>query len=92
MRKIHPLSQAEADRVFPKAERAAAAERMAAQLHNIRRRYQRANDKAAEALLAWMSPLGTAEDVLDYERAAELQQKIALELAVAEEHMRRLMP
>jgi len=78
----HPLSQAEADRVFSPSERKEAVERrFTPSIKNMKQRAYREGRKAREALEAWFSPLGTAEDVLDYEKAAEAQQILAGKVA-----------
>lgn len=85
---VHPLSQAEADRVFTSEERAFAAKPYERQVKNLKQRAYRAGRKASEALEAWFSPLGTAEDILDFERAAEAQQKLVGQLAGTEAVMK----
>ena len=87
----HPLSQAEADRVFTRSERATAAKPYELQIKNLKQRSYRAGRKASEALEAWFSPLGTAEDILDFERAAESQQKLVGQMAGTEATMKRII-
>lgn len=88
---VHPLSQAEADRVLSASDRAQAAKPYEQQVRNLKQRAYRAGRKASEALEAWFSPLGTAEDILDFERAAEAQQKLVGQMAGTEETMKRII-
>lgn len=91
MTSVHPLSQAEADRVFTPSERAVAAKPYELQVKNLKQRAYRAGRKASEALEAWFSPIGTIEDLLDFERAAESQQRIVGQLSGTEETMKRII-
>ena len=88
---VHPLSQAEADRVFSASDRAQAARQYEPQLKNLKQRAYRSGRRASAALEAWFSPLGTAEDILDFERAAEAQQKLVGQMAGTEETMKRII-
>jgi hypothetical protein len=88
---IHPLSQAEADRVFTPADRAQAAKPYERQIKNLKQRSYRMGRKASEAIEAWFSPIGTVEDILDYERAAEAQQLLVGQLAGMEATMERIL-
>jgi hypothetical protein len=81
---VHPLSQAEADRVFTPADRAQAAKPYERQIKNLKQRSYRMGRKASEAIEAWFSPMGTVEDILDYERAAEAQQLLVGQIAGTE--------
>jgi hypothetical protein len=81
---VHPLSQSEADRVFTPSERAVAAKPYERQVKNLKQRVYRTGRKASEAIEAWLSPLGTVEDLLDFERHAENQQLLAGTLAGTE--------
>lgn len=73
---VHPISQAEADRVFSASDRAQAARQYEPQLKNLKQCAYRSGRRASAALEAWFSPLGTAEDILDFEREAEKQQRL----------------
>lgn len=73
---VHPLSQAEADRVFTPQDRAQSARQFEPQLKNLKQSAYRSGRRASAALEAWFSPLGTAEDILDFEREAEKQQRL----------------
>jgi hypothetical protein len=81
---VHPISQAEADRVFSPADRAQAAKPYERQIANLKQRSYRMGRKASEAIEAWFSPMGTVEDILDYERAAEAQQLLVGQIAGTE--------
>jgi hypothetical protein len=87
----HPLSQAEADRVFSQEDRAQAAKPYARQVKNLKQRVYRSGRKASEAIEAWFSPLGTVEDLLDYEKAAEAQQLLVGQVAGMEATMNRIL-
>jgi hypothetical protein len=88
---VHPLSQAEADRVFSPADRARAAKPYERQIANLKQRSYRMGRKASEAIEAWFSPMGTIEDILDYERAAEAQQLLVGQIAGTEATVRRIV-
>lgn len=87
----HPLSQAEADRVFSQEDRAQAAKPYVRRVKNLKQQAYRAGRKASEAIEAWFSPLGTVEDLLDYEKAAEAQQLIVGRVAGTEATLNRIL-
>jgi len=87
---IHPLSQAEADRVFSPEDRAQAAKPYKRQISNMKQRAYRTSLKASAALDAWFTRLGTVEDVLDYEREAEAQQILVGRIAGMEATLKRI--
>jgi len=90
---IHPASQAEADRVFSPRERKEAADRrFNPAIKNLKQRAYRAGRKASEAIEAWFSPLGTVEDLLDYEKAAETHQLITGKISGLEAEAAEIAP
>jgi len=54
------------------------------QIRNIKQQAYRQSRKANEALAAWFSPIGSALDLIDFERAAERQQLVVRQLAATE--------
>lgn len=87
----HPLSQAEADRVFTDEDRLSAAMQIIPQLKNVQQRERRAAQKAVEAMAAWWSKTGTHEDLLDFEKAAERHQLVARERHGLQAQVRRYL-
>jgi len=87
---IHPLSQAEADRVFSQEDRSEAIKRMAPRLRNARQRLDR-NMKRCDQLLAdYDKRTGTLHDLAEREIYAERAQLCAGEVHAVEALMRSL--
>jgi len=88
---VHPLSQAEADRVFSKEDREESAKRLRRQYRNARQRFDR-NMKRCEQLLAdFDKRTGTLWDLADRERCAERAQINAMEMHALEALMRGIV-
>lgn len=67
---IHPVSQAEADRVFSPSDREAAAKRLEPQYRNVRQRFYRNMKKAEASLASYDRRSGTLWDLADFEAHA----------------------
>lgn len=81
---VHPLSQAEADRVFTARDRAEKASLDKRQIANLKQRAYREDRKGREALSAWFSKTGSPLDLIDYERSAEKLQSILGQMPTSE--------
>lgn len=81
---VHPLSQAEADRVFSDRDRTEKKKFNDRQIRNLKQRAYREDRKGREALDAWLQPVGSPMDLIDYERSAEKLQIILGQLEAAE--------
>lgn len=73
-----------AEKAFTPAERQSAIPHYERQIKNLKQRSYRAGRKATEALADWFSPLGTVEDILDFEKHAISQQLIVRQLSATE--------
>ena len=81
---VHPLSQAEADRVFSQQDRAEKSRIDSRQINNLKQRAYREDRKGREALSAWFSKTGSPLDLIDYERSAEKLQTIIGQMPASE--------
>lgn len=80
----HPLSQAEADRVFTARDRAEKDRLDNRHIVNLKQRAYREDRKGREALSAWFSKTGSPLDLIDYERSAEKLQTIIGQMPASE--------
>jgi hypothetical protein len=87
---VHPLSQAEADRVFSKEDREESAKRLQPQYRNARQRFDRNMKKCDRLLADFDKRIGTIWDLAEREIYAERAQINAMEMHALEALMRGL--